>query len=467
MARFFIHNVTIIFVVSSLTYSQTQYMDFVPIDSIQSNNTHYLLARDITDDGYDDLLVCNNDGIFVYNGFDRRLFWADTIHSETARSIEIGDIEEDGQWELFVGADENNNNHLYIYPSMDVNQRFEWYGYLNICPRNVYFYREDGNPYLYISCNVGAYKLSLIDWDYGFSLFGLDLDNPFYFNESFFLTYYDWYVSYWPNPGIYYYYAAKYDLNSPLADTSLLFWRYEYQASSFMGVFGDFRAGNSPEYVFHHHVFQSNESNYLNLTLLNDQLDSIGQIEFDDIYDPEFVFAANLFDDEKDDILVNALIEPDSIHLRSILLDSYFNIYAISMAESQSNIISRCNLDYDNFDELIMDDGDWLRLYDVVFSMVSIEGNENLPLNLSLDVYPNPFNSSAVINLSVITAGHVRIDIFNILGQEVANLFDGYLDQGQESIVWNPNIQDCPSGLYFVRANTNHSYVIRKLVYLK
>ncbi len=56
---------------------------------------------------------------------------------------------------------------------------------------------------------------------------------------------------------------------------------------------------------------------------------------------------------------------------------------------------------------------------------------ETLPFSFSLDQnYPNPFNPSTTINYSVAKAGHVKIIIYNILGQKVITLVDQTVQPG-------------------------------------
>jgi hypothetical protein len=82
-----------------------------------------------------------------------------------------------------------------------------------------------------------------------------------------------------------------------------------------------------------------------------------------------------------------------------------------------------------------------------------------------LSNYPNPFNSSTTIRLSMAESGSVKLNIYNSLGVKIQSLFSGNLDTGEHLISWNAS--RFPSGIYFVKAETNgHSENI-KIVLLK
>ncbi len=87
------------------------------------------------------------------------------------------------------------------------------------------------------------------------------------------------------------------------------------------------------------------------------------------------------------------------------------------------------------------------------------------PDNLSLFVYPNPFNSSLYIK----TAGGSAdfIEIFDIRGRKIILL---KLESGENSIVWDGRDRfgsKCPSGIYFVRVISGEKAVSRRAVLLK
>jgi len=55
----------------------------------------------------------------------------------------------------------------------------------------------------------------------------------------------------------------------------------------------------------------------------------------------------------------------------------------------------------------------------------------------SIGVYPNPFPQSITISFSSNKRGPVQVTIVNLLGNPVAKLFDGELDAGEHSLVWD------------------------------
>ena len=62
--------------------------------------------------------------------------------------------------------------------------------------------------------------------------------------------------------------------------------------------------------------------------------------------------------------------------------------------------------------------------------------------------YPNPFNPSTVIEFVVPQSGFATMKIYNVLGQEVATLFQGNAEAGRINTA-RFNASNLPSGLYF------------------
>jgi photosystem II stability/assembly factor-like uncharacterized protein len=76
-----------------------------------------------------------------------------------------------------------------------------------------------------------------------------------------------------------------------------------------------------------------------------------------------------------------------------------------------------------------------------------------LPEEIALvKTYPNPFNPTAIIEFSIPHEGAVRMEIYNIIGQKVKTLCDGYYNSGTHTLVWdgtNDNGEQQTSGVYF------------------
>ena len=71
-----------------------------------------------------------------------------------------------------------------------------------------------------------------------------------------------------------------------------------------------------------------------------------------------------------------------------------------------------------------------------------------LPKDFALEQnYPNPFNPSTTIRFSLPINGEVNIKLFNALGQEVVNIFNGELNAGIYET--NFNASNLASGVYF------------------
>jgi GH35 family endo-1,4-beta-xylanase len=92
----------------------------------------------------------------------------------------------------------------------------------------------------------------------------------------------------------------------------------------------------------------------------------------------------------------------------------------------------------------------WLRDY-VHSTIVSLgEPRFETPQTFSLsNNYPNPFNPSTQIAYSIPQNAHISIMVYNLLGEEVATLFDGVRTPGNYSATFDG--RGCASGVYMCR----------------
>jgi lysyl endopeptidase len=79
--------------------------------------------------------------------------------------------------------------------------------------------------------------------------------------------------------------------------------------------------------------------------------------------------------------------------------------------------------------------------------------------------YPNPFNPKTNISFELPFASDVTLSVYNIIGEEIANLVKGRINEGIHSVSWNANA--FPSGLYFVRLDADNQVLSQKLILLK
>ncbi len=84
--------------------------------------------------------------------------------------------------------------------------------------------------------------------------------------------------------------------------------------------------------------------------------------------------------------------------------------------------------------------------------------------------YPNPFNPTTTIPFQAGRPARVAIHLYNASGQLVRSLFDGLAGSGRHEVVWDGRDaygQPAPSGVYYVRMESESFHDIKKLLLLK
>lgn len=81
--------------------------------------------------------------------------------------------------------------------------------------------------------------------------------------------------------------------------------------------------------------------------------------------------------------------------------------------------------------------------------------------------YPNPFNPATVINYTIPSAAQVRLSVYNVLGKEVASLFNGYQAAGNYSVSFSASEYNLSGGIYFYQLNAGKYSITKKMILSK
>lgn len=81
--------------------------------------------------------------------------------------------------------------------------------------------------------------------------------------------------------------------------------------------------------------------------------------------------------------------------------------------------------------------------------------------------YPNPFNGSTIISFNLPRYEHATLIVYDLLGREIAKLFDKEMDVGIHTIVFSAQQYKLASGVYLYSLKTPTQQISKQMVYLK
>lgn len=79
--------------------------------------------------------------------------------------------------------------------------------------------------------------------------------------------------------------------------------------------------------------------------------------------------------------------------------------------------------------------------------------------------YPTPFNPTANISVDLKSEGNLKVEVFNMLGQSIAILHNGFSNKGTKIFNWNGS--NFASGIYFYNVTFNGKSQIGKMILAK
>ena len=98
------------------------------------------------------------------------------------------------------------------------------------------------------------------------------------------------------------------------------------------------------------------------------------------------------------------------------------------------------------------------------------EGGGMPPVHSLAQNFPNPFNPVTTIRYALSRICHVRLDIYNVLGQRVVTLVDERQEAGYKTVNWNGKNKSgktVASGVYFYRLVAGDFVRTKKMVLLR
>lgn len=101
----------------------------------------------------------------------------------------------------------------------------------------------------------------------------------------------------------------------------------------------------------------------------------------------------------------------------------------------------------------------------VVYSPEIKIGNKDFTEFNLLQNYPNPFNPITSIYLEVIVPAEFKVKVYDLVGNTIAILHQGFLSEGQHKFDFDGS--NLPSGIYFYEAISPKSQSVKKMILAK
>jgi hypothetical protein len=93
-------------------------------------------------------------------------------------------------------------------------------------------------------------------------------------------------------------------------------------------------------------------------------------------------------------------------------------------------------------------------------------GTISIPHSIALDQnFPNPFNPSTTIRYALPKDVSIKLAVYDMLGREVARLFEGQMSAGYHEVVFDAS--NLASGVYVCRLQAEDLVLTKKLSVLK
>lgn len=95
--------------------------------------------------------------------------------------------------------------------------------------------------------------------------------------------------------------------------------------------------------------------------------------------------------------------------------------------------------------------------------LLNVKGNpDKFELNQN---YPNPFNPSTILSYNLKTDATVKLTVFNLVGQSVRVMVDGYQTAGYYEVSFDAT--DLPAGVYLYKLQVGEYSSVKRMTLVK
>ena len=113
-----------------------------------------------------------------------------------------------------------------------------------------------------------------------------------------------------------------------------------------------------------------------------------------------------------------------------------------------------------------------MNIYDIVAPVeLNIDSfKEPLPVSFQLKNYPNPFNSSTMIQFHITNRMNIKLEIFSITGKLIKSIINKELNEGIYRLAWDGTdnqYSDVASGIYICKITSDFHCEGKRLLLIR
>ena len=154
------------------------------------------------------------------------------------------------------------------------------------------------------------------------------------------------------------------------------------------------------------------------------------------------------------------------------LLDDYWLIQCSSFASTwKAGETLRISIELDNGQILENEVALTYAPFDQASNMSQVSAAPAIPVEFKLNNnYPNPFNPQTTVPYEIPKASHVKMTVYNAMGQEIKSLVDAYQNAGYYEVIWDArdNLNNLvSSGMYVIRMQAGSYIRNQKITLMK